>query len=107
MTIAGDAYDFIVTGAGSGVRWLGGSATPAAGGCCCSTPAAAIDIPGSAFRSATPRPSPTRVNWMVESEPEKELNNRTLYQPRTLIVMARVCEGGAESRGRVKHFTCG
>ena len=27
-----------------------------------------------------------RVNWMFESEPEKELNNRTLYQPRGKVL---------------------
>jgi len=27
-----------------------------------------------------------RVNWMFESEPEKELNNRTMYQPRGKVL---------------------
>ena len=82
-------YDFIVTGAGSAGCAVAGAAVanPAATACCCWKPAAATAIPGSTSRSATPRPTPIRaVNWMFESEPEPQLNSRTLYQPRGKVL---------------------
>ena len=84
----GEAYDFIVTGAGSA-----GCAVAArlsengryrvllleAGG--------ATAIRGSTSRSATTRLyTNPRVNWMFESEPEPQLNGRTLYQPRGKVL---------------------
>src|SRR5437763_13432381 len=88
MTIAGDTYDFIVTGAGSagcavagGVRESGrwrGLLLEAGGRD--SNPW--IHIPLGYTKTFT---NP-RVNWMFESEPEKQLNNRTLYQPRGKVL---------------------
>jgi len=42
------------------VRSPAGLANPGAGACCCSKPAGATATRGSTYRSATPRPSPTR-----------------------------------------------
>src|ERR1700726_5008499 len=84
MTIADETFDFIVTGAGSAGCAVAGRLSESgrwrvllleAGGRD-SNPW--IHIPLGYTKTFT---NP-RVNWMFESEPEKELNNRTLYQPR-------------------------
>ena len=88
MTDAAETYDFIVTGAGSA-------------GC----PVAARLSESGRYRvlileAGPPDSNPwihiplgytktytdPRVNWMFESEPEKELNGRTLYQPRGKVL---------------------
>ena len=64
-----------------------GSARTAATGCCCSKPAPDdrywwIHVPiGYSRLFANPR-----VNWMFESEPEPELEGRTMYQPRGKVL---------------------
>ena len=88
MTTADDTYDFIVTGAGSAGCAVAGRLSESgrwrvllleAGGRD-SNPW--IHIPLGYTKTFT---NP-RVNWMFESEPEKELNNRTLYQPRGKVL---------------------
>jgi choline dehydrogenase len=88
MTNAGETYDFIVTGAGSAGCAVAGRLSESgrwrvllleAGGRD-SNPW--IHIPLGYTKTFT---NP-RVNWMFESEPEKELNNRTLYQPRGKVL---------------------
>ncbi len=83
-----DTYDFIVTGAGSAGCAVAGRLSESgrwrvllleAGGRD-SNPW--IHIPLGYTKTFT---NP-RVNWMFESEPEKELNNRTLYQPRGKVL---------------------
>src|SRR5438045_1089624 len=83
-----DTYDFIVTGAGSAGCAVAGRLSESgrwrvllleAGGRD-SNPW--IHIPLGYTRTFT---NP-RANWMFESEPEKELNNRTLYQPRGKVL---------------------
>ncbi|HVC54569.1 MAG TPA: GMC family oxidoreductase N-terminal domain-containing protein [Stellaceae bacterium] len=88
MTDAAETYDFIVTGAGSA-------------GC----PVAARLSESGRYRvlileAGPPDKNPwihiplgytrtytdPRVNWMFDSEPEKELNGRTLYQPRGKVL---------------------
>ncbi|HKS89288.1 MAG TPA: GMC family oxidoreductase N-terminal domain-containing protein [Stellaceae bacterium] len=88
MAGAAEIFDFIVTGAGSA-------------GC----PVAARLSEGGQYRvllleAGGPDRNPwihiplgytrtytdPRVNWMFESEPEKELNGRTLYQPRGKVL---------------------
>jgi choline dehydrogenase len=88
VTDASNTYDFIVTGAGSA-------------GC----PVAARLSESGKYRvllleAGGPDRNPwihiplgytktytdPRVNWMFESEPEKELNGRTLYQPRGKVL---------------------
>src|ERR1700680_2921792 len=88
MTIADETFDFIVTGAGSAGCAVAGRLSEsgrwrvllleAAGGD--SNPW--IHIPLGYTKTFT---NP-RVNWMFESEPEKELNGRTLYQPRGKVL---------------------
>src|ERR1700720_3423006 len=88
MTIADETFDFIVTGAGSAGCAVAGRLSESgrwrvllleAGGRD-SNPW--IHIPLGYTKTFT---NP-RVNWMFESEPEKELNNRTLYQPRGKVL---------------------
>ena len=88
MTTAEETYDFIVTGAGSAGCAVAGRLSESgryrvllleAGGRD-SNPW--IHIPLGYTKTFT---NP-RVNWMFESEPEKELNNRTLYQPRGKVL---------------------
>src|SRR3984893_14682383 len=88
MTTADDTFDFIVTGAGSAGCAVAGRLSESgrwrvllleAGGRD-SNPW--IHIPLGYTKTFT---NP-RVNWMFESEPEKELNNRSLYQPRGKVL---------------------
>ena len=88
MTTADETYDFIVTGAGSAGCAVAGRLSESgrrrvllleAGGRD-SNPW--IHIPLGYTKTFT---NP-RVNWMFESEPEKELNGRTLYQPRGKVL---------------------
>ena len=68
-------------------RRRGSAEKPAATACCCSRPAAATAIPGSTSRSATPRPTPTRGSTgCSRASPRRELNGRTLYQPRGKVL---------------------
>jgi choline dehydrogenase len=88
MPTAYDTYDFIVTGAGSAGCAVAGRLSESgrwrvllleAGGRDLNP---WIHIPlGYTKTFANPR-----YNWMFESEPEKELNNRTLYQPRGKVL---------------------
>jgi choline dehydrogenase len=88
MTTAEDNYDFIVTGAGSAGCAVAGRLSESgrwrvllleAGGRD-SNPW--IHIPLGYTKTFT---NP-QVNWMFESEPEPQLNNRTLYQPRGKVL---------------------
>ena len=88
IATAEDSYDFIVTGAGSAGCAVAGRLSESgrwrvllleAGG---RDAYPWIHIPlGYTKTFANPR-----YNWMFESEPEKELNNRTLYQPRGKVL---------------------
>jgi choline dehydrogenase len=88
MTTAENTYDFIVTGAGSAGCAVAGRLSESgrwrvllleAGG---QDNYPWIHIPlGYTKTFANPR-----YNWMFESEPEKELKNRTLYQPRGKVL---------------------
>ena len=88
MTTADDTYDFIVTGAGSAGCAVAGRLSESgryrvllleAGG---RDTYPWIHIPlGYTKTFANPH-----YNWMFESEPEKQLNNRTLYQPRGKVL---------------------
>jgi choline dehydrogenase len=88
MANADDLYDFIVTGAGSAGCAVAGRLSESgrwrvllleAGG---RDTNPWIHIPLGYTKTYTD----PRVNWMFESEPEKELNNRTLYQPRGKVL---------------------
>ncbi|HJU20550.1 MAG TPA: GMC family oxidoreductase N-terminal domain-containing protein [Stellaceae bacterium] len=88
MTSANDIYDFIVTGAGSAGCAVAGRLSEngrwrvlllEAGG---RDTNPWIHIPLGYTRTYTD----PRVNWMFESEPEQQLNNRTLYQPRGKVL---------------------
>ena len=88
MAAEADTYDFIITGAGSAGCVLAARLTESgryrvllleAGGTD-SNPW--IHIPmGYAKTFVDPK-----VNWKFESEPEAELNNRTMYQPRGKVL---------------------
>ncbi len=88
MTAEADTYDFIVTGAGSAGCVLAARLTEngryrvlllEAGG---EDKSFWIHVPmGYAKTFVDPR-----VNWMFESEPEAELNDRTMYQPRGKVL---------------------
>ena len=92
MATEADTYDFIVTGAGSAGCVLAARLTESdryrvllleAGG---EDRSFWIHVPiGYAKTFVDPR-----VNWMFESEPEEQLNNRTMYQPRGKIGRAHV-----------------
>src|SRR5579884_1290370 len=88
MTQADDIYDFIVTGAGSAGCAVAGRLSEdgrwrvlllEAGG---PDTNPWIHIPLGYTRTYTD----PRVNWMFESEPEAQLNGRTLYQPRGKVL---------------------
>ena len=88
MATEADTYDFIVTGAGSAGCVLAARLTESgryrvllleAGG---EDRSFWIHVPiGYAKTFVDPR-----VNWMFESEPEAQLNNRTMYQPRGKVL---------------------
>ena len=88
MAAEADTYDYIVTGAGSAGCVLAARLTEngryrvlllEAGG---EDKSFWIHVPmGYAKTFVDPR-----VNWMFESEPEKELNDRTMYQPRGKVL---------------------
>ncbi|MGA8759411.1 MAG: GMC family oxidoreductase N-terminal domain-containing protein [Stellaceae bacterium] len=88
MTNAEETYDFIVTGAGSAGCAVAGRLSESGryrvllleAGTRDSNPW--IHIPLGYTKTYTD----PRVNWMFESEPEKELNGRTLYQPRGKVL---------------------
>ena len=83
-----DTYDFIVTGAGSAGCAVAGRLSEDGryrvllleAGTRDTNPW--IHIPLGYTRTYTD----PRVNWMFDSEPEKELNGRTLYQPRGKVL---------------------
>ncbi len=88
MTTAEETYDFIVTGAGSAGCAVAGRLSESgryrvllleAGG---RDTNPWIHIPLGYTKTFT---NP-RVNWMFESEPEEQLNGRTLYQPRGKVL---------------------
>jgi choline dehydrogenase len=88
MTTAEETYDFIVTGAGSAGCAVAGRLSESgkyrvllleAGG---RDTNPWIHIPLGYTKTFT---NPN-VNWMFESEPESELNGRTLYQPRGKVL---------------------
>jgi choline dehydrogenase len=88
MAADGNTYDYIVTGAGSAGCVLAARLSESgryrvllleAGG---PDTNPWIHVPmGYAKTFVDPK-----VNWMFESEPEKELNNRTMYQPRGKVL---------------------
>ncbi len=88
MASEADTYDFIVTGAGSAGCVLAARLSESgkykvllleAGG---EDKSMWIHVPiGYAKTFVDPR-----VNWMFESEPEANLNNRTMYQPRGKVL---------------------
>ncbi len=88
MTSAEETYDFIITGAGSAGCAVAGRLSESGryrvllleAGTRDSNPW--IHIPLGYTKTYTD----PRVNWMFESEPEKELNGRTLYQPRGKVL---------------------
>jgi choline dehydrogenase len=88
MTTAQETYDFIVTGAGSAGCAVAGRLSESgkyrvllleAGG---RDTNPWIHIPLGYTKTFT---NP-QVNWMFETEPEEQLNNRTLYQPRGKVL---------------------
>ena len=88
MTTADETFDFIVTGAGSAGCAVAGRLSESGRWRVLLLEAGRRDtypwihIPlGYTKTFANPR-----YNWMFESEPEKELNNRTLYQPRGKVL---------------------
>jgi choline dehydrogenase len=88
MTNADDTYDFIVTGAGSAGCAVAGRLSESGNWRVLLLEAGGRDtnpwihIPLGYTRTYTD----PRVNWMFESEPEKELKGRTLYQPRGKVL---------------------
>jgi len=83
-----DTYDFIVTGAGSAGCAVAGRLSESARYRVLLLEAGKRDtnpwihIPLGYTKTYTD----PRVNWMFDSEPEKELNGRTLYQPRGKVL---------------------
>jgi choline dehydrogenase len=88
MPEAQDTYDFIVTGAGSAGCAVAGRLSENGryrvllleAGTKDTNPW--IHVPLGYTKTYTD----PRVNWMFDSEPEKELNGRTLYQPRGKVL---------------------
>jgi choline dehydrogenase len=88
MPEAKDTYDFIVTGAGSAGCAVAGRLSESGkyrvllleAGTKDTNPW--IHVPLGYTKTYTD----PRVNWMFDSEPEKELNGRTLYQPRGKVL---------------------
>ena len=88
MADANNTYDFIVTGAGSAGCAVAGRLSESGkyrvllleAGTKDTNPW--IHIPLGYTKTYTD----PRVNWMFDSEPEKELNGRTLYQPRGKVL---------------------
>src|SRR5579864_5483532 len=88
MADSNDTYDFIVTGAGSAGCAVAGRLSESGkyrvllleAGTKDTNPW--IHIPLGYTKTYTD----PRVNWMFDSEPEKELNGRTLYQPRGKVL---------------------
>jgi choline dehydrogenase len=88
MPDAADTYDFIVTGAGSAGCAVAGRLSESGKYRVLLLEAGAKDtnpwihVPLGYTKTYTD----PRVNWMFDSEPEKELNGRTLYQPRGKVL---------------------
>ena len=88
MASDANTYDFIVTGAGSAGCAVAGRLSESGKYKVLLLEAGPPDtnmwihIPLGYTRTFTD----PRVNWMFESEPVKELNNRTLYQPRGKVL---------------------
>ena len=88
MTDGSNTYDFIVTGAGSAGCAVAGRLSESGkyrvllleAGTKDTNPW--IHVPLGYTKTYTD----PRVNWMFDSEPEKELNGRTLYQPRGKVL---------------------
>src|SRR3984957_221117 len=88
MPEANNTYDFIVTGAGSAGCAVAGRLSESGkyrvllleAGTKDTNPW--IHVPLGYTKTYTD----PRVNWMFDSEPEKELNGRTLYQPRGKVL---------------------
>ncbi|HTQ33051.1 MAG TPA: GMC family oxidoreductase N-terminal domain-containing protein [Stellaceae bacterium] len=88
MADSSNTYDFIVTGAGSAGCAVSGRLSESGkyqvllleAGTKDTNPW--IHVPLGYTRTYTD----PRVNWMFDSEPEKELNGRTLYQPRGKVL---------------------
>src|SRR5258707_1157047 len=92
-----DTYDFIVAGAGSAGCAVAGRLSENGRYRVLLLEAGARDtspwihIPLGYTRTYTD----PRVNWMFDSEPEMQLNGRTLYQPRGKVL------GGTRGRGNL------
>src|SRR5271154_7424446 len=88
MTTADETYDFIVTGAGSAGCAVAGRLSESGKSRVLLLEAGVKDtnpwihVPLGYTKTYTD----PRVNWMFDSEPEKELNGRTLYQPRGKVL---------------------
>src|SRR5439155_16441448 len=88
MTTADDTYDFIVTGAGSAGCAVAGRLSESGKYRVLLLEAGGLDrnpwihIPLGYTKTYTD----PRVNWMFETEPEAQLNGRTLYQPRGKVL---------------------
>ncbi|HEX3864693.1 MAG TPA: choline dehydrogenase [Stellaceae bacterium] len=88
MTDEQEAYDFIVTGAGSAGCAVAGRLSESGKYRVLLLEAGKKDtnpwihVPLGYTKTYTD----PRVNWMFDSEPEKELNGRTLYQPRGKVL---------------------
>src|SRR5438046_1249088 len=88
MTTADDTYDFIVTGAGSAGCAVAGRLSESGRWRVLLLEAGGRD--GNPWihdpLGYTKTYTDPRVNWMFESEPEAQLNGRTLYQPRGKVL---------------------